>query len=165
MNESHTESPRSRYWLGFALTFALLALASCAALFVASGLDEVSLAELQGSGPAWTPPPVTPTPVATTLAEAGAAPSTSDGRFQAGQRVRNVTNSRVNVRATAGYLTKPPTDVLGQLAPGAAVEITGPSASADGLSWWRVRGVGTDGVMLEGWVAEATASGVTILDD
>ncbi len=163
MNETSATSSRTRFWLGFALTFTLLLLASCSALFVASGLDEVSLAELQGNGPAWTPPPVTPTPVSSAAVEASDSVAVPAGRFQAGQQVRNVTNSRVNVRAAAGYLAKPADDVRGQLPPGAPVEIVGPSATADGLTWWLVRGRSEAGTALEGWVAEATASGVTIL--
>ncbi len=164
MNQTRAASARARYWLGFALAFTLLTVASCGALFVASGLDEVSLAELQGSGPAWTPPPVTPMPADSSVAvEASDAATEPDGRFQAGQQARNVTNSRVNVRAAAGYLAKAADDVRGQVPPGASVEIVGPSATADGLTWWLVRGQSEAGAALEGWVAEATASGVTIL--
>jgi hypothetical protein len=46
-------------------------------------------------------------------------------RFAAQQHVRNLTNSRVNVRATPGYLSKPASDVIGALEPGAAVVICG----------------------------------------
>jgi hypothetical protein len=163
LNETRIASGRARFWLGFALAFTLLLLASCGALFVASGLDEVSLAELQGGGPVWTPPPVTPTSASSLSVEASDAASVPDGRFRPGQQARNVTNSRVNVRAAAGYLAKPADDVRGQLPPGALVEIVGPSATVDGLTWWLVRGPSEAGAALEGWVAEATASGVTIL--
>ena len=87
------------------------------------------------------------------------------GRFTPGQTVRNVTNSRVNVRAAPGFLSKPPEDVLGVLAPGATLEILGESAAADNLVWWRIRARAPDGAPLEGWVAEATASGVQILGE
>ena len=154
---------RSLFLPGFVLGFALLALASCGGLAVALGLNRLSLADLQGPAAVWTPPPVVPT--AAVVAAAGPAVEGVSGRFAAGQSVRNVTNSRVNVRAAPGYLSKPPEDVLGVLAPGAALEILGESAAADNLVWWRIRARAPDGALLEGWVAEATASGVQILGE
>jgi hypothetical protein len=147
------------------LGFGLLALASCGALWTVAGLDDLSLADLQGGGPAWTPPPLQPTPDAPPpLTGSGAADAGQD-RFTAGQQTRNVTGSPVNLRATAGYLAKPEEDVLAQLQPGDVAEILGPSAQADGLTWWLVRTAVNDGRTVEGWVAEATASGVTILGE
>jgi hypothetical protein len=156
---------RSRFWLGFALAFGLLMLASCSAFLITTGLDEVSLAELQGSGPAWTPPPTMPTPQEPAVVSGSDAVGLENGLFGPEQTVRNVTNSRVNVRATAGYLAKPATDVIAQLQPGEETVIVGPSAQADGLTWWLVRQQTTDGRVIEGWVAQATASGVTILGE
>jgi len=158
-------APRSRFWLGFVLAFGLLMLASCGAFLVATGLDEVSLAELQGSGPGWTPPPTTPTPAEQPVISGSEAAGSETGLFAPEQSVRNVTNSRVNVRATAGYLAKPATDVIAQLQPGEEAVIVGPTAQVDGLTWWLVRQQTADGRMVEGWVAQATASGVTILGE
>ena len=84
-------------------------------------------------------------------------------RFAAGVSVHNVTNSRVNVRTTPGYLGKPASDIVGQVDPGAAMTVLGDSQSADNLVWWRIRYQDPTGAALEGWVAEATASGVQIL--
>ncbi len=147
---------RGRYWLGFVLGFALIALVSCGGVAMALGFNGETLAQLRSDGTAWTPPTLIPTPPA---AEPGSTPlAPVDGRFGEGQTVLNVTGSRVNLRQTPGHLGKSSSDVLAQLEPGAAVLILGDTAVADNLTWWRVRFRD-----LEGWVAEATASGVTIL--
>ncbi len=154
---------RTNFWPGFALGFALLALTSCGGIAAALGFTRLTLADLQGGDPAWSPPPITPTAVVTPLPAAALAAVSA--RFSAGQTVRNGTNSRVNIRATPGYLGKPPTDVVGQLASGDTLVVLGESALADNLIWWRIRFVAPDGVAVEGWVAEATASGVQILSE
>ena len=79
--------------------------------------------------------------------------------------MRNLTNSRVNVRATPGYLSKSASDVIGVMAPGGVAVILGEQQTADNLAWWRVRVTLDDGRAVEGWVAEATASGVQILGE
>lgn len=132
---------------------------------MASGLNRASLAELQGSGPAWTPPPVTPTPETIDQVNANGADAISGMTFTPGDEVRNITGSRVNIRSTAGYLAKPGNDVIAQIPPGERVEILGPSAEVDGLIWWQIAYPAPDGRTVEGWVAEATASGVTILGE
>lgn len=156
--------PRSLFWIGFGVGFGLLALASCSSLGVALGLNQLSLAELQGNGVVWTPPPYTPTPTAVAADEAVTVMGTST-RFAPQQRVRNLTNSRVNVRATPGYLSKPAGDVIGVLEPGATVVVSGENQAADNLTWWYVQATLADGRTVVGWVAEATASGVQILGE
>jgi hypothetical protein len=84
-------------------------------------------------------------------------------RFTAGQKVLNVTNSRVNLRRSPGYLSKPEGDVVGVLQPAAAAVVLGENQLADSLTWWQVRATLDNGQEVEGWVAEATASGVQIL--
>lgn len=155
---------RSLFWLGFAVGFGVLVISSCSGVGIALGLNQLSLAELQGNGPVWTPPPFTPepTPLPAVAAEGSSAGST---RFAAQQRVRNLTNSRVNVRAAPGYLSKAASDVIGVIQPGASAVILGESQAADNLIWWRVRTTLDDGRTVEGWVAEATASGVQILGE
>ena len=127
----------------------------------------MTLAEMQGSGLAWTPMPITPTVEAPAVESAAGAQTTTgvSTRFAAGQIARNLTNSRVNIRATPGYLSKAAADVVGVLPPGETVTLTGDSARADNLLWWRVQAKSGTGQVVEGWVAEATASGVQILGE
>lgn len=155
---------RSLFWIGFGVGFGLLALASCSGIGVALGLNQLSLAELQGNGVVWTPPPYTPVPTAVAADEAATATGVST-RFAPQERVRNLTNSRVNMRATPGYLSKPAGDVIGVLEPGATVIISGENQTADNLTWWYVQATLADGRTVVGWVAEATASGVQILGE
>lgn len=155
---------RSRFWLGFALGFALLALASCGSAAVMLGLNRISLADITGNGVVWEPPPLAPTPAPNTVdPSAGAVVAVPGGLFAPGESVRNLTNSRVNIRSTPGYLGKGAEDVLGLLQPGDAMEILGDSADFDNLRWWRIRFAAPGGNLVDGWVAEATASGVQIL--
>jgi hypothetical protein len=149
----------SRFWLGFVLGFLLLTLVSCGAGVALFVPRDFSLADIQGNPGEWTPPP-TPTISATDAEIDLPAP---DAPFAPGRKVRNVTNSLVNLRATPGYLSKPAGDVLAQLQPGDVAEITGASQASDGLTWRPVRYQEQDGRIIEGWIAEATASGVTIL--
>lgn len=155
---------RSLFWPGFALGFLLLAAVSCGVLTAALGFNRLTLDDIRGAnGPAWTPMPVTPTVATAADPVAGGDPLTAGAstRFAAGETAANVTNSRVNIRLTPGYLGKGTDDVIGQLAAGQTVQILGDAALADELTWWRVQS--TDGQAIVGWVAEATASGVQIL--
>ncbi len=149
-------SHRGRYWLGFVLGFTLLMLVSCGGVAVSLGFNSLTLAELRGDTVAWTPPTLIPTPLAPAPGETPVAPVA--GRFSAGQTVYNITGSRVNLRQTPGHVGKSSSDVLAQLRPGDALIIEGETAAVDNLTWWRVTYQGN-----EGWVAEATASGVDIL--
>lgn len=160
------DSVRSLFWPGFALGFLLLATLSCGGLFAALGLDELSFSDLQVGAPAWTPPPIVPTPenpIASSQTDPDAALAGAAG-FAIGSAVRNATNSRVNIRRAPGYLGKPADDVLAQLQPGDAMVILDGVTVVDGLNWWHVRTTGGSALPVEGWVAEATASGVKILD-
>jgi hypothetical protein len=156
-NHDETVPGRRRFWLGFIVGFALLALGSCATVGLAMGLGSLTLEELRGVDVGWTPPAAPPTP---SIAEASDVNEGISGRFQAGQTVTNVTGSKVNVRRTPGHLGKDAGDVVAQLDPGGVVVIVGESAAADNLKWWRVSYRGFDG-----WVAEATSSGVQILGE
>jgi hypothetical protein len=158
--------PRSLFWPGFAVGFLLLAAISCGALTAALGLNRLTLDDIRGgTGAVWTPMPVTPTAALAETApqtEAGAQPDAVSTRFSAGQAARNMTNSRVNVRLTPGYLGKAGSDVIGQLEAGQALTILGEPTAADELTWWRIQ-ADNNGQTVVGWVAEATASGVQIL--
>lgn len=158
-------SARARFWMGFGIGFLLLMLFSCSGGFLLFGPENFSLADLQAGQGAWTPPTAQPTsePAAVADPEGAPDPQGATGVFRTGQQAQNVTNSRVNLRATPGYQGKPAGDVLAQLHPGDRVEILGLSAPGDSLLWWQVRYQSPDGRVVEGWVAQATASGVTIL--
>lgn len=156
---------RSLFWPGFALGFLLLASLTCGVSAAALGLNRISLADLRGgSGPAWTPPPITPAPARVEASSQDEAPNAGapSARFAAGQTVRNVTSSRVNVRISPGYLGKGSNDVIGQVGPGETLQILGDPTAADDLIWWHVQTTGT-GQPVVGWVAEQTSSGVQIL--
>jgi hypothetical protein len=158
------EARRPRFWLGFLAGFVLLAVVSCGAMAALAGVDSIDLRTLPAAGQAWTPPAVTPSPTPDpNAAPAGDPALLGPGAFVAGQQVRNITSGLVNLRATPGHLSKPLGDILAQAKPGDALEILGDRALADSLVWWRVRYRTADGAALEGWVAEATASGVQIL--
>lgn len=155
---------RSLFWPGFALGFLLLASIACGGAAATLGLTRISLDDIRSNGAAvWTPAPVTVTaPGVSAPAADPAASASTEARFAPGSAVRNVTNSRVNIRTTPGYLGKPAADIIGQVAPGASMTVLGDAQSADNLVWWRIRYDAPDGA-IEGWVAEATASGVQIL--
>jgi hypothetical protein len=152
---------RTLFWPGFAAGFLLLSMLTCGGLAAATGLSRIDLEDIQGSATGWTPPSVTATP---TPDVANVAPSDSPtGIFAPGAEVRNVTNSRVNIRQTPGHQGKPSSDVIGQVEPGGALQIVAGPAPADNLTWWLIRYQTPDGRSIEGWVAEATQSGVQIL--
>lgn len=152
---------RTWFWPGFAAGFLLLSAVSCGGFVFATGLNRIGLSEIQGAAGGWTPPAVTPTP---TPDAATALPApVAEGAFAAGDNVRNTTNSRVNIRQTPGHQNKPPDDILAQVEPGSALQIVAGPAPADNLTWWLIRTQSGDGRTVEGWVAEATQSGVTIL--
>lgn len=156
-------SSRRRFWFGFFTSFLLLSVASCGGLVLSTGLNRFDLASLQGGEAAWSPPLVTPT----TTPDPALAGTTTDqggaGVFTIGQQVQNITNSRVNLRQTPGHLGKPDNDILVQIQPGDRMTIVGGPATADNLVWWLMEYTAADGRAIEGWAAEATASGVQIL--
>jgi hypothetical protein len=153
---------RSLFWPGFVLGFLLLTVASCGGLVLATGISRIDLTDLQGDAQVWTPPQVTATPAVTPATEAPII-GEAGGAFSAGQLLTNITSSQVNIRAEPGYLSKADGDIIGQVPPGGVVEVIGGRTFADGLTWWFIRYTAADGVAIDGWMAEATASGVQIL--
>lgn len=153
---------RSLYWPGFVAGFMLLAGMSCGGAAVATGITNINLTGLQESSSGWSPPAVTATPMVQEQTPAEGV-TDSGGLYQAGDVVRNITSSNVNIRALPGYLGKPGGDVLAQVLPGEALQILGSRSVADNLTWWQIRYQPAGGGVVEGWVAEATASGVQIL--
>jgi hypothetical protein len=150
---------RSFFWPGFTLAFLLLSLVSCGGLALGFGLTNLSA--LQQNGPVWTPPAFTPTPE--TVAADANNPSAVVGIFSIGETVRNITATRVNLRRTPGHVGKAGDDILAQTVPGESVVILDGPVQQDNLLWWPVRYTARAGTTLDGWMAEATASGVQIL--
>jgi murein DD-endopeptidase MepM/ murein hydrolase activator NlpD len=74
-----------------------------------------------------------------------------------------VTADFANVRRSPGITAKPADDVLGMFAPRAVVNISGGPDTRDGLTWWRVGGIGSNGSELIGHVAERTPDGTPLL--
>lgn len=159
---------RSFFLPAFLLSFLLWSLVSCGGVAAMVGLGDLRLSNFQPSPPLWTPPPpATPVPALTDSQDGGEQPATPEqppaqARFQPGVVVRNVTNSRVNIRQSPGHLGKPGSDIIAQIEPGQTVEILGWPRNADNLAWWPIRYSGA-GSPVDGWVAEATAAGVQIL--
>ncbi|MBX3053755.1 MAG: hypothetical protein KF753_19910 [Caldilineaceae bacterium] len=155
---------RSYFWLAFALSFVLTAAVSCSGAAMLLGLGDISLADLQSSGPQWTPPPgPTGSGDLTVLPGQSAADTPlQPGRLQPGISARNVAAGRVNIRRTPGYLGKSDDDIVAQMEQNTIVVILDPPQVADQLIWWRIRFDSPSGPV-EGWVAESTASGVQIL--
>jgi hypothetical protein len=137
---------------------------SCGGLVMATGLNGLDLADIQGSGIVWTPPAVTPTPSPPlNPPQSGGNIGGGTGGFQLGETARNITGSRVNIRQTPGHLGKPDSDIVGQLQPDDTMQIVAGPAPADNLTWWLIQYQPGDGRIVEGWVAEGTGSGVQIL--
>ncbi|MEA3338042.1 MAG: hypothetical protein U9R25_19300 [Chloroflexota bacterium] len=107
-----------------------------------------------GSRPSWTPPPH---PTALPASDTQAA--VSEGRFNIGDGIMNASGSNVNLRRSPGYQKKPAGDVLISVPPGSMGWILEGPSDADGLSWWRLDILGT-----EGWMAERSSSGLLLLD-
>jgi len=159
------KTTRNLFWLAFAVSFVLLSAVSCGGVAMLVGFNANTLADLQSSGPVWTPPPL-PTPLSADTTAPAARPSADTtpepGRLQPAIAARNVASSRVNIRRTPGYLGKGDEDIIGQMEQGATITILEWPQTADQLIWWRIRLDSPSGPV-EGWVAESTASGVQIL--
>lgn len=69
-----------------------------------------------------------------------------------------------NLRRTPGYLFKPEDHVIGLIVPGTQLHLFGFPEEADGLVWWHVQVALNNGMVAVGWVAQATAYGVQLLD-
>jgi hypothetical protein len=139
------------------LVFLLLTMACLAA--VAIVVSGGRLPDLGGAEVSWTPPP----DVVSAPASSGSAPGSPVGnaepRFNPGDAVRIVSAGPVNLRQSPGFQNKPANDVVAAVpANQSGVVVAGPQ-EADGLVWWRVR-FGER----EGWMAERSNSGVTLLD-
>ncbi len=82
--------------------------------------------------------------------------------LNAGDRVK--TTTVVYMRRTPGNVNKPPDDILAQLAQGTLLTVLNSQYQRkDGLIWWNL-GTISDGQSLNGWVAQATAAGLPLLE-
>lgn len=70
----------------------------------------------------------------------------------------------LNLRRNPGYVGKPADHVIGQIPHGAQVRVLGGPKDADSLTWWRVRAPLIDNKVAMGWVAEADANEIRLLD-
>lgn len=142
------QQSRDRTALWAMLAFGMLSLA-CLAV-VALAMSGGRLPDI-GQEPSWTPP----------AAQAGLpvpAPEAPSSGLAAGMAVLNASAGPVNLRRSPGFQNKPSDDVLVAVPAGSVGAIVDGPQQADGLSWWRVR-FGER----EGWMAERSSSGVTLL--
>ncbi|HSN74792.1 MAG TPA: hypothetical protein VL334_06835 [Anaerolineae bacterium] len=142
---------RDRTKLWAALVFLLLTVACLVAVAIAfSGgrLPDLGRAEVS-----WTPPPDQLTVLT------GPAPLAAGQPFAPGDSVLNVNPGPVNLRQSPGFQNKPANDVITAVPAGQLGVIAGGPEEVDGLVWWQVR-FGES----EGWMAERSSSGVTLLD-
>jgi hypothetical protein len=87
---------------------------------------------------------------------------TGENGIQVGGQAR--TTTQVRLRQTPGYANKPSDDVITTMPPDAIVAVLDGPRSADGLTWWRVRGPGATGTTVEGWMAETAPNGVVLME-
>lgn len=83
------------------------------------------------------------------------------GKFKVGDRV--VTLSAARLRQTPGYLNKPATDIVADIAQGMEGRVLGGPSQADTLTWWQLETANTQGARVSGWMAETAPGGVAIL--
>lgn len=69
----------------------------------------------------------------------------------------------VNLRASAGYLDQPPTDIVGQLPQGTLLKLLSKPVAADGLEWVQVATPAGVEPALRGWLALADQNGIRLL--
>lgn len=83
------------------------------------------------------------------------------GAFKAGDRV--VTQAVVRMRQSPGYLNKPATDVVADIAAGVQGTVLSGPQSANNLTWWRIQTTNPAGAQVTGWMAEKGPDGQTLL--
>jgi murein DD-endopeptidase MepM/ murein hydrolase activator NlpD len=83
------------------------------------------------------------------------------GTFAKGDLV--IITDYANVRRTPGIAAKPADDIVGMFAPRTVVNVAGGPEEKDGLTWWRVGGIGGNGGELIGHVAERTPDGTLLV--
>ncbi len=84
------------------------------------------------------------------------------GTFAVGDRI--VTRAVVRMRQSPGYLNKPATDVVADIALGAQGTVLAGPQSANNLTWWRIQTTNPAGAQVSGWMAEKGPDGQTFLE-
>ncbi len=84
---------------------------------------------------------------------------TGSGDFKTGDTLQ--TTTVVRMRRTSGYLNKPATDVVADIAMGSRLTVLSGPQNADGLTWWKLRSVTV--ASQEGWMAQSRENGDALL--
>ena len=84
------------------------------------------------------------------------------GTFKAGDRV--ITRAVVRMRQSPGYLNKPATDVVADIALGTQGTVVAGPQNANNLIWWQVQTTNPAGAQVTGWMAEKGPDGQTFLE-
>lgn len=83
------------------------------------------------------------------------------GKFKVGDRV--VTVSAARLRQSPGFLNKPATDIVADIAQGVEGQVLAGPRQADSLTWWQLETTNAQGARVTGWMAEAGQNGSEIL--
>ncbi len=94
--------------------------------------------------------------------EDGSPPPVDPNIIGIGSRVETL--DVVRMRRSPGYTNKPATDVVADIALGVQGGVIDGSRLVDGLTWWQVNTVDSNGTVLTGWMAETAPNGVRLLE-
>jgi len=83
------------------------------------------------------------------------------GKFKVDDRV--VTVSAARLRQSPGFLNKPTTDVVADIAQGVEGRVLAGPRQADNLTWWQLETTNAQGARVIGWMAETGQNGSEIL--
>ncbi len=83
------------------------------------------------------------------------------GKFKVGDRV--VTVSAARLRQSPGFLNKPATDIVADIAQGVEGRVLAGPRQADNLTWWQLETTNAQGALVTGWMAETGQNGSEIL--
>lgn len=99
-------------------------------------------------------------PTGVRLLRAIASSSLPPGQIVVGGQVTTLT--RVRMRRTPGFASKPPSDILTEVPANVPLLVNDGPRRQDRLNWWLVTGI--FGNLPQGWVAETTPEGVRLLN-
>lgn len=176
-------SIRSLFWPGFILGLLIMTSISCLGAATVLGVNASTLVDIQDDGePAWAPAPTadpdsnqsasnestsnqSASNQSTSNQSTGAqsAGNTAEYTFQINDSAQNITAGLVNIRRTPGYRSKESNDILAQVQSGDVFAIIDGPQEVDSLLWWKIRYQTASNATINGWMAEATAGGLTIM--